>query len=116
MIFYRGGVTQIQSRQKLAGKPYEEHCPYEQGTMEYFQFMDEVGQSCVLISSPLMIMIKQLPDELEDAKEEVEIMHKWLEAGRGSSGKAAMPALYKEAYLNEIDELAIKEGFYENKD
>ncbi len=27
-----------------------------------------------------------------------------------------IPALYKEAYLNEIDELAVKEGFYENKD
>ncbi len=78
--------------------------------------VDEVGQCCVMVSSPLMIMIKQLPDELEDAKEEVEIMHKWLEAGRGSRGKAAMPALYKEAYLNEIDELAVKEGLYENKD
>ena len=116
MIFYGTAKILFQSSEKLVKKPYEDHCPYEQGTMEYFQFMDEVGQCCVMVSSPLMIMIKQLPDELEDAKEEVEIMHKWLEAGRGSSGKSAMPALYKEAYLDEIDELAIKEGFYENKD
>ncbi len=116
MIFYGTAMILFQSSEKLVEKPYEEHCPFEQGTMEYYQFMDDVGQSCVLISSPLMIMIKQLPDELEDAKEEVEIMYKWLEAGKGRRGDVAMPALYKEAYLNEIDELAVKEGFYETKD
>ena len=84
--------------------------------MEYYQFMGAVGEGCTMALSPLGQMIYQLPDELEDAKEEVEIMHKWLEAGRGSRGKAAMPALYKEAYLNEIEELAVKEGVYENKD
>ncbi len=115
MIFYGTGMVLFQSRQKLVEKPYEEHCPFEQGTTEYYQFMHAVGRSCVPLSSPLMTMIKQLPDELEDAKEEVEIMHKWLEAGKGSRGKAAMPALYKEAYLNEIDELAVKEGIYEKK-
>ncbi len=116
LIYYRTTMVLFQSSQKLVEKPYEEHCPFEQGTTEYYQFMHAVGRSCVPMSLPLMTMIKQLPDELEDAKEEVEIMHKWLEAGRGSRGKAAMPALYKEAYLNEIEELAVKEGLYENKD
>jgi len=114
-IFYWAGVQGFQSRQELIEKPYEEHCPFEQGTMEYYQFMDEVGQCCVMVSSPLMIMIKQLPDELEDAKEEVEIMYKWLEAGKDGRGEAELPEPYKEPYLNEIDELAVKEGLYENK-
>ena len=115
-IYYWAIWPEIRSRQKLIEKPYEKHCPFEKGTVEYYQFMGAVGQGCTMALSPLWQMILQLPEELDDQKEEVEIMHKWLEAGRGSRGKAAMPALYKEAYLNEIDELAVKEEVYEKKD
>jgi hypothetical protein len=72
--------------------------------------MNEVGMGCKLALSPLMTMIKQLPDELEDVREEVEIMHKWLETGEGSRGEIEIPELYKEPYLNEIENLAIREG------
>ncbi|MHC4644948.1 MAG: nuclear transport factor 2 family protein [Planctomycetota bacterium] len=109
-IFYWAGLAEFKSRQELIEKPYEEHCPFEEGTMEYYQFMDAVGQSCMQLWSPLMRMVEQLSYELEDAREEVEIMYKWLELGSKNRGNAKMPELYEEPYLNKIKELSKMEG------
>jgi hypothetical protein len=107
-IYYWGSLMQFRTRQKLIEKPYEKHCPFAEGTFEYYQFLHQAGQACTMASSPLIEMIKQLPDELADAKEEVEIMHTWLQRGYANRGKTEIPKLYKEPYLNKIDELGNK--------
>ena len=109
-IYYRGCYYLFLAAEPFSS-PIEDHCPYEKGTVEYYLFFRDLGQTAVMASSPLGKMVYQIPPELEEKQRIVdELYEELVQWKKQSKINVQLPPKHKEGYLRRLEEESKKIG------
>jgi hypothetical protein len=88
-----------------------DHCPYEKGSVEYYLFFRDLGQTAVMATSPLGKMVYQIPPQLEKKQREVDQLYEELVQWKKLSKiNVQLPPKYKEEYIRRLEAESKKLG------
>lgn len=110
-IYFRACHHQFQNVAEPLLGPLQDHIPYEKGTVEYYLFFKDLGQTAVMASSPLGKMIYQAPPPIQQKQRSADQLYdKLVQWKKQSKIDIQLPPKYKEEYLARLERESQKIG------